>query len=194
MNLTLIGDVHGHIQSYEQIASKCEFSLQLGDMAVGFRGVTYPKLNPIKHKFIHGNHDNPKECEKISNYLGRSGLYKIENTEIFYISGAYSVDKAYRTIGVSWWENEELSHQEMVRCTEHYAKVLPKIVISHDCPTIVQPVSYISKTTNLLDSLWKTYKPNMWFFGHHHLDFVKIIDGCEFHCLNELSTFNLKLD
>ena len=46
--LRVVGDVHGHIEQYQQVIWNAEASIQLGDM-----GFTYSKLeNNPNHKFL----------------------------------------------------------------------------------------------------------------------------------------------
>lgn len=52
----LIGDVHGEIASYLKIASPCYTSFQVGDLGFNYEGLA--ALDPARHVFIGGNHDN----------------------------------------------------------------------------------------------------------------------------------------
>jgi len=96
--ITLVGDVHGLFNQFLDISESHKNKIiQLGDLGIGFG------KNPILPKeisFIHGNHDNPEECKVYSNFLGRFGY--ASTTEIFHVSGAESIDKNYRTPGMSW--------------------------------------------------------------------------------------------
>jgi hypothetical protein len=55
-NLRVFGDVHGLITTYSQIANKSPCSIQLGDL--GFDYEKMLSLDPSRHVFIGGNHDN----------------------------------------------------------------------------------------------------------------------------------------
>ena len=74
-------------------------------MGLGFSGVYLPHDEVMNHKFIRGNHDDPQACREHPYWI-KDGL--IEN-DIMYIGGAWSIDREYRTEGVSWWRDEELS-------------------------------------------------------------------------------------
>lgn len=54
-HLGLIGDVHGQISQYEEMANECKYSLQVGDLGWWYDGLT---LDYMRHKFIAGNHDD----------------------------------------------------------------------------------------------------------------------------------------
>lgn len=100
MSLILIGDVHGFTKTYQkwlrQNLDPSQRTLQIGDMGLGFAGVG---LHPMEenHKFFRGNHDSPEKCRAHKNYLGDYGF--LEADSLFYIAGAWSIDRAYRTEG-----------------------------------------------------------------------------------------------
>jgi hypothetical protein len=132
----LIGDVHANIGKYRKILKSLpegSKSIQLGDMGLGFAGV---HLHPVMpgHMFIRGNHDDPKACQKNPAYLGEYGYLPFE--DIFYMGGAWSIDYMYRTPGVSWWPDEELSAQQLESAWELYCKAKPKIVVTHEAPLV----------------------------------------------------------
>jgi predicted phosphodiesterase len=187
--MLFIGDVHGKYKEYQQILKEAEpnSSLQVGDFGIGFKE---PPISPTKHKFIRGNHDNPKLCQTIPNYLGDYGFDK--NTGIFYVSGGFSMDVNQRTIGIDWWEDEQLSIRDLEKTIKLYERLKPEIVVSHECPESIvnkiHPYSPITKTrTNqALQVMFETHSPKFWVFGHYHISWSEVIDGCEFRCLSEL--------
>ena len=127
--MLFVGDNHSQFATYSYILFKMQHkggqigvdcSLQLGDMGIGFndRDPKFSKDNlswfpeiDLNHKFIRGNHDNPAMCKSHPNYLGDWGY--LSDPNIFYVSGGYSVDYMYRTVGVSFWADEELNTEEM---------------------------------------------------------------------------------
>lgn len=200
-----IGDIHGLFYEYKTLIAKMNESIQLGDFGIGF-----PKIHqmdkedthalytwcqvPTQHRFIRGNHDNPLVCKDSLNYLGDFGIYK----NIFYISGAWSIDQEWRTPGVSWWEGEQLSPKECYDCYDKYIECKPEIVVSHECPlSLVSMMGfnppYPSRTNQLLEMMFKAHQPKWWLFGHFHQSWDKIILGTHFKCLNSLEIFELKL-
>ena len=120
--LRIIGDLHGAIdwtregQSYFDHIKESEYTVQIGDL--GFEHPQIPdfhkkidSVDKTKHVAILGNHDDYNH--RISNALGDFGTHSIplENGkfEFFYIRGAYSPDKDFRTPGYTWWAEEQLS-------------------------------------------------------------------------------------
>jgi hypothetical protein len=204
VKITIIGDVHSEYEAYINITKNAEYSIQLGDM-----GWPYYYLNdvdPNKHKIIGGNHDNYD--------LIKTGLYPhfledfgLLGNDIFYVRGAFSIDKKYRLIGVDWWEEEELSRQECENCFEFYKKFKPNIVLSHDCPLEIGRLvgdpeklikwgfdninTFTTRTSELLQRCFEYHQPYRWFFGHWHKSWNKVVNNTHFQCLNFVETFEL---
>lgn len=183
-----MGDIHGDFNTYEYIIQKMllkgnkkgmDCSLQLGDVGLGFFNINdNSELSNIgsQHKWIRGNHDNPSVCKKYkNNYLGDFGYH--EKSGIFYISGGYSIDKKYRIPDYDWWEDEELNFHQLYEIIELYSRVKPRIVATHECPTIVKErvntnpgkLEVTSVTEIILQNMFDVHKPEFWVFGHHHI-------------------------
>ena len=195
MKYRFIGDCHGKIAEYLAICSGCERSVQVGDMGLGFKGVYLPHDEVISHRFVRGNHDDPNACAEHPYWI-EDGTYK---DGIMYIGGAWSIDREYRTEGVSWWRDEELSMEELNNIVDMAVKNKPRVMVTHDCPTSVldkifgYPYIIKTRTGQALDTILELCKPKLWIFGHHHKDVDKVIDGTRFICLNELSFIDLTL-
>lgn len=136
--LVIIGDVHGKTSQYlkilKNIDEDCE-TIQVGDF--GFKNQHEWHLNNVdstKHKINFGNHDDYTFLNKPHSL----GKYTYFNNELMTVRGAYSIDKEYRTEGISWWANEELNYQEFQEAIDFYCLKKPKIMITHDCPQEVR--------------------------------------------------------
>lgn len=203
----LIGDIHGYYVSYFDIVRNGPgHSIQVGDMGVGF-GNKYKdeKLNKqmilYNGFFIAGNHDNPSECKKLQNNI-KAGVWN----NLFAVPGAWSIDHAYRTVGIDWWEDEELSIPELNQVIMTYNLVKPKVMITHDGPHEVTKqlfidkglglgnVSYKTKTGQALQVMFEVHQPKVWVFGHWHVDTNEVINGTKFICLGECSWIDIDLD
>jgi hypothetical protein len=107
---TIIGDVHGKYDEYvELIRSLPEDaqSIQIGDF--GFEYDVFEKENiGFNHRFFGGNHDNYDKIRDCANAVLDFGQLG-DDGNIFFVRGAFSIDRYIRTIGVDWWPNEELS-------------------------------------------------------------------------------------
>lgn len=177
---TFIGDLHGNIDAYKKIISATNGpTIQVGDFGVGFTSI--PKnLFGGQDFFIRGNHDDPDLCEIYRpSYLGNFGYF---GSKIFFVSGAFSIDYEYRTMGVDWWTNEELDYRSLLAMIEAYKG--SEIIVSHDCPAIVYDELNIlgkrSRTALALNELLNNNPPRIWVFGHHHRSIRLKINGAMF--------------
>lgn len=195
--MRLISDIHGDWRWYISITSGIESSIQLGDFGFGFfqqlQSVVDDSLSDRmpNHRFIRGNHDDPELCRLSPNYLGDYGIVETDRAKVFFVSGANSIDREYRTEGVSWWREEELSRSQMDKALELYTREKPDYVVSHECPmfvvTQIHPASQIrpSCTQYFLESLYNTHAPKGWWFGHHHRNIKVRTDTTTFACIQD---------
>lgn len=203
--MILVGDIHGKFNILQNIIEKNKgMIIQLGDLGIGF---PERKINPVffidqnapytldsqsyfeysktRFRFIAGNHDNPEVCKKHKNYLGDYGIFK----DLFYVSGAWSIDQQYRKEGMDWWKDEELSIKQLEDMLDLYEKTKPEIVITHDCPFRILKLLYSqvisTRTGQALDAMLDIHIPNFWYFAHHHKSFTyNYMNKCTIQCLN----------
>lgn len=175
----------------------------------------YGIKNPVTDIFwLDGNHENHevlaeyvtkygynlplrlKEFEEANNskyrpicYMPRCSRLNINNYRCLFLGGAESIDKEWRTEGVSWWRNEVLSHSDYL----NFPAGNFDIIFSHTVPTSVFhklkiPIWDSSKggdpSCAILDEALTKYKPKKWYFGHFHQYFNFKVGGCEFIGLN----------
>jgi|APSaa5957512535_1039671.scaffolds.fasta_scaffold165476_1 hypothetical protein len=206
--LRLIGDVHGKHDKYLYLLEENEapYTLQVGDF--GFHYNTFDE-HDIKenHCFIGGNHDNYDLIDDCPNHLGDFGVWSVPDMgDVFYIRGGWSIDKAFRSPGVSWWPDEELSQDKCEEALELYKEVKPKFVVSHECPLdIVQFVTnpqfakdmghdsgiIMTKTNRILLRMREFHAPKMHVFGHYHKHLDIVANEVRYVCLPELGTLDL---
>ena len=200
--ITLIGDLHGKYEKYHRILSRQEenpYTLQVGDF--GFRYDTLKNVDSTRHLILPGNHDNYAACYNYPHFLGDYGYTSLNRIEFFYYRGAYSIDRQYRTIGIDWWENEQVNIDQFMKARELYRDIKPEVMITHDCPQdialqMLEPGqrAYENITSWALQELYNIHQPKLWFYGHWHRS-VKIQHGnTQFVCLNELETYTLTKD
>lgn len=199
MGITLIGDLHGKYERYHRIIRQTEkhpYTLQIGDF--GFRLDTLKNVDSTKHLILPGNHDQYDICYNYPHFLGDYGYTSLNRIEFFYYRGAYSIDRQYRTVGIDWWENEQVSIDQFMKARELYRTIKPKIVITHDCPQniasmMLEPGQRIYENTTgwALQELLNIHEPNLWFFGHHHQSRTIQYGNTKFICLDELETYEL---
>ena len=202
MSVTLIGDVHGKYEHYHKIVRQTErhpYTLQIGDF--GFKYDTLKNVDSTRHLILPGNHDHYDTCYNHPHFLGDYGYTSLNRIDFFYYRGAYSIDRQYRTIGIDWWENEQVNIDQFMKARELYRSIKPEVMITHDCPQdialqMLEPGqrAYENITSWALQELYNIHQPKLWFFGHWHRS-VKIQHGnTQFVCLNELETYTLTKD
>jgi hypothetical protein len=187
-----IGDIHGCFHWYLTKGIKAaDCSLQLGDFGWGFdieknkRGKILKEsllskdLSSIKtmpqHKFLCGNHDDRKFAASHPNYVGDFGYVK--NADLFYISGAFSIDFKLRTEGIDWWSWEQLDPSQLDEMITMFADTKPRIVASHCAPLSAQVTMFphsaknlwINRTQVVMEDALNLWQPERWYFGHCHM-------------------------
>lgn len=115
-------------------------------------------------------------------YAQDGATMTLENGKRFlFIGGAYSIDKDYRlAMKWPWFEDEELSYQEMKDILSKVADQSFDCVFTHTCPLSWQPYdkfvqgfneSEISRRMeNFLEEVSNSISFSHWFFGHYHHD------------------------
>lgn len=204
--IRIIGDIHGDIDCYNHTISKCDYSVQLGDLGFDYSKI---KENP-HHKILKGNHDNyDMECP---NDLGDFGVCNLNNIKFFFLRGAFSIDYKARIDYEAhykkkvWWSQEELTQKQLYDAYDLYEKVMPDIVITHEAPDFVvknltnpetleafnfDPKTFNTNTQLALESMWELHQPLLWFFGHYHTNWEWVTKTTVFCCIDERNYVDL---
>ena len=155
-------------------------------------------LNQIKNfpyimLVIVGNHENYSAINKIPVedwngikvrrvtdncfYLVSPQIFMLNGKKYFIMNGATSLDKKWRTEGISWWR-EELPTEGDIEAArklleQHNNKV--DYIITHCSPTKIlyrlfsNPVkSGIDRLTEFYDYIDNVVTYDKWWMGHHH--------------------------
>lgn len=193
MSIVIIGDVHGKRQEYCRLLDKYEYTVQIGDCDFEYSHLS--GYDPNKHKIIPGNHDNHNTVYNDPHCLGRFGHTVLNNIPFFFMAGAFSIDRFYRTEGIDWFPNEELSYKEMWDALNLYDQIRPSLVLSHECPDIITRTYYNihdrNNTRRCLEQMFEIHRPKMWIYGHWHRNTHYNVSGTDFICLNELKAIRI---
>ena len=172
-------------------------------------GAGFGKPVPVTGRpFIRGNHDDPAVCRKHPDYIGDYGYDTAH--DLFYLGGAFSIDwkmrrtrmKLFPKEGPIWWDDEEVSPKELGNALRLYTKSKPKIMVSHECPSVVahellntmllhgaasteKIESANSRTARTLQKMFEAHQPELWCFGHYHLDREMQMGATKFVCVGE---------
>lgn len=202
----VIGDLHGQWMRHLQLIQNCDYSLQLGDCGFDYKYLIDNHIDPDYHKVFFGNHDDYNKFHQSPHNLGDFGKYELGGVKFFFMRGGFSIDRKYRTIGIDWWAEEELSREKMEEAIELYEQVKPEIVITHECPREIanlignpnilrefgfDPNTFTTRTSETLQIMFEKHQPKNWTFGHYHKSWTSEVNGTIFRCLNELETYIL---
>lgn len=216
-NLLFMGDIHGNFETLNSKIHKIDNSLIIvcGDIGMGFnnpiyyRGV-FEKLQHLCYRnnnyicFIRGNHDDPRYfkyqfCEKINSDLvdlyDRVYLledYTLIHTEfgnILTIGGGISIDRKQRSIGTSYWPDEQVKTMS-IKDFNSLVEYDVDIIATHTAPNFCNPIGVNSTIVDqfaerdktlkdeliqerqLMDDLYSLIRENWgikeWYYGHFH--------------------------
>ena len=119
-------------------------------------------------------------------HLMRGQVYHIDGKRFFVFGGAYSIDRAYRDLGFTWFEEEIPSQEEYEEAWKNLEACDYEVdyIISHTGPYEVitelgyechdeelEQVRFFRQVADCVD-----FKD--WYFGHFHED----VDVENFHC------------
>ena len=189
MIVRIIGDVHGKQERYVEIAQDAPEgrSVCLGDVGFNYDYLD-KRLDPEMHRIVAGNHDNYEQLTP--HFLGDYG----EIFNCYYVRGAWSIDQKYRTPGLNWFAEEQISMMQSLNALSYLQHHKPKIMLSHDCPDTIKRailpanVEIVrTQTCDLLETISKVESIRQWYFGHNHTDWEMYQNNCLFRCVDELS-------
>lgn len=162
------------------------------------------KEKPYTICFCDGNHENfpaifsyPEEewnggrihrIRKNIIHLMRGQVYEIEGKSFFTFGGAYSIDRARRKEGISWWPEEQPTDEEYAIAFDNLKKRDFQVdyIITHTAPqamvekllagrpgTMQSSFEKMCRDFKLMSKLGEIlYKAEFkhWYFGHWHTD------------------------
>lgn len=159
------------------------------------KNLEYLESKPYEILFIDGNHENfdrlfaeSEEKERYGGtvrrigrniyWLQRGQIYTIEDKTFFCMGGAYSIDKAWRQEGISWWQQESPSGKEYKLATDNLISAGRKVdyILTHTCPQVFIPIMghaadpHDFELTSFLNWIWYEIEFKHWYFGHWHID------------------------
>lgn len=192
--------------------SKEDYLIICGDVGVcGFSAQNETETRkilrdlPVTTLFVDGNHEN---FEQLNSYaieewnggkvhfiesdiihLMRGQVYNIDGTTFFTFGGAYSIDKLYRTEGISWFPEEIPTQKEYEEGLNNLEKVDFKVdyIFSHTAPReVAASMGYGEMSDDeielrqYLQRVADFTEFDAWYFGHFHED-TEVEDM--FYCL-----------
>ena len=119
-------------------------------------------------------------------HLMRGQVYQIDGKRFFVFGGAYSIDRAYRDLGFTWFEEEIPSQEEYEEAWKNLEECDYKVdyIISHTGPyEVITELGYECHDAALNQVRFFQQVADQvdfqdWYFGHFHED----VDVENFHC------------
>lgn len=214
------GDTHGLIDTYKILKFTEHTQLDYDDYIIicGDCGVVWSKdtvkemIDYYEHLgptilFVDGNHENfdllkkyktttwnGGKVHKISEHifhLMRGQVFEILGNKFLTMGGASSTDKEIRTEHKSWWQDEEISLEDLVEAIDNLQKCGNRVdyVISHtqnkstidelvevltacgeSVPNFLQKKLQIVNSHIILEELRQKITYKQWFSGHLHIN------------------------
>lgn len=109
--------------------------------------------------------------------LMRGEVYEIEGKKFFAFGGAASHDKQYRKPNISWWEQEEASHEEMRNAKNNLKSHDYKVdyILTHTPPRSITNEllgAFKDRTADFLEAVLAVTDYKLWLCGHIHEEMV----------------------
>lgn len=154
------------------------------------------KNKDTKIFWCDGNHEdfwalNARENDEVAHnvfYMPRGSIAKLsDGRTALFIGGALSIDKASRTLGISWFPEETIKYAEVMNLPDQKIDV----IFSHTCPKEflykVLERNYLKASDpsyEALSYILNFYKPDLWYFGHWHAAINGSFKNTKWFCLN----------
>ncbi|MDL2060498.1 metallophosphoesterase [Mesosutterella sp. AGMB02718] len=162
--------------------------------------------------FCDGNHENHALLRRLVEtrgwekpihvapglfYAPRGSTAVIRGRRVLFAGGAFSIDRAYREEGRTWFAEEEMGQEELERILKRSDLDSVDAVVSHTCPAGcldkvcgicgLKPEWISGRATE--DALERIFQrlPRVrdWYFGHWHCAGSFVRRGVRFHLLNQ---------
>ena len=201
----ITGDTHGEYNEflnriYQYKVQKDDIVIVCGDFGFVW-DLPYHRYNlarlasePFTIAFVDGNHEdftqlssypveewNGGKVHRINNniiHLMRGQCFTIEGHMFFTMGGAYSIDKAMRTEGKSWWKEElpnqaeyETASQSLESCGYAVDYVITHTVPQSAIYALGVPIDmHDAELTGYFEWLHRNLRFKTWFAGHFHMN------------------------
>ncbi len=205
--ILVLGDLHGNFSKLNALIAKEKPSLilQCGDFGY-WPHFDHQALSCIDTEnttiyFCEGNNDDIREllvqCGGKPEatpvhpgiyYMPRGSVLQLDDgRRVMFVGGALSVDRFRRHKGLDWFPEEILLAEDL--------RLLPDenmdIIISHTCPLEFDMEKYLRYCSNdidpsrqVLSEVLQKYRPDLWYFGHFHIQAGDCYDNTNWFALS----------
>ena len=195
---TDIGKLSAKANPVQKLMTKEDFLIIAGDFGLVWNNDAedlwwrkWLDMKPYTTLFIDGNHENFEmlnalpiveifgaKAHKVSPnvfHILRGEIMTIEGKTFLAIGGATSIDKYLRRNRISWWEEENITKEDLENAYKNLERYNYEVdyVITHCAPTSTLPRMFpfeADDDTDKLDELKARTNFKKWYFGHYHKD------------------------
>lgn len=207
-----IGKIVKFFDEHEDEYTSEDYLIVCGDVGVcGFSALEEAETRSVFRRltvttlFVDGNHENFKQLNEydveiwnggkvhfIENgiiHLMRGQVFEIDGTRFFTFGGAHSIDKMYRTEGLSWFPEEIPNQNEYEEGWHNLEKADFEVdyILTHSGPReVIAAMGYGEMSDDevelrkYLQRVADNTNFTAWYFGHFHED-TEVEDM--FYCL-----------
>lgn len=204
----IVGDTHGDasfVSNIHQVArmQNVDTIVQLGDFGYNFDRNVIASISAWLDRdeghqwfWLDGNHDEHNYIEETilkgdfpgypvphfhdrMFYCHRGSITTIGDVTCMFMGGAYSIDKAYRHPGISWWPQEMIRQSDIMRALENAEGKKIDVMFTHDTPPSefvdqwlksqgykIDP--YSTANREALGHVVDSVRPQHLYHGHYH--------------------------
>lgn len=202
--IRIVGDTHGDTRRMASLDAQLQdgdYLLVCGDFGFVFLDDVHEKrfLDDLEYRpytilFVDGNHENFDALERFPEemwhggrvhrlrknilHLQRGQVFEIEGKTFYTFGGGYSIDKAMRTEGYSWWPQEMPTDAQYKEGNENLAAHgnCVDYIITHTAPLgVLEQIGLCHgyeefPLNNYLQYVAESVRFSAWFMGHFHMD------------------------
>lgn len=217
MLICFIGDQHKDFTNLKKLIKHTEYKyspdlyIQVGDFGLlydysDFLNLTNEIFKKINKKliFIDGNHDDHHYLQSLKEeftdirsniqYAKRGAILSINNKNILFVGGAFSIDRGLRELNYDYFEEEVLSLNEYEEILNKLKDKKIEIMVSHDTPSFFSHLNrngvyktmedweISTKHRNYLQNIFIASGAKINIHGHYHkrFEYDLLYDGKEY--------------
>jgi hypothetical protein len=110
--------------------------------------------------------------------MKRGSVLEVNNKNILFMGGAFSIDRSWRILGKSYFLEETISQEDVWRLPDTNID----IVISHTAPNEFEIPLNLKKehdpSRDALSYVLNKYSPKKWYLAHFHIYYKNKYENC----------------